>query len=137
MSAALTIRIPGDIRGKARPRFSRQAGRTYTDSKTAGAENWVRACAMAQVGQPVLDGPLAITMTVTVAVPPSWSKRKQADAISGAVRPTGRPDLDNIAKLVADALNGIVWRDDSQVVSMMLSKLYGEAPGAVIEIGAP
>lgn len=134
----LTINVPGEIRGKGRPKFSTRNGfgRAYTDAKTAGAENWVRVCALEQVGQPCLDGPLTLSMQITVAIPASWSKRKQAEAMAGVLRPTGKPDLDNTTKLVADALNGIVWHDDSQVVSMAVSKRYGAAPGAVLEVGS-
>jgi Holliday junction resolvase RusA-like endonuclease len=137
MSEPLTIRVPGEIRGKGRPKFSRAGGgRAYTDSKTMVAENWVRACAIEQVGQPCLEGPLMLSMSITVAIPPSWSKRKQADALAGIVRPTGKPDLDNTTKLVADALNNVVWKDDSQIVGMSVSKCYGTEPGAVLEVQA-
>jgi Holliday junction resolvase RusA-like endonuclease len=134
---ALTIRVPGEIRGKGRPRFARTTTgvRTFTDDKTASAETWMRACAIEQVGQPCLDGPLTLAMKITVAVPASWSKRKRADALAGLIRPTGRPDLDNCAKLL-DALNGLVWKDDSQIVSLFLAKRYGELPGAAIVVCA-
>lgn len=133
----LVINVPGEIRGKGRPKFSRHnGGRAYTDAKTVSAENWVKACAVEQVGQPVLEGPLMLSMCITVAIPPSWSKRKQADALAGRVRPTGKPDLDNTAKMVCDALNKLVWQDDSQIVAMQMSKLYGTEPGALIEVGA-
>jgi Holliday junction resolvase RusA-like endonuclease len=134
--AALVIRVPGDIRGKGRPKFSRMnGGRAYTDAKTVSAENWVKACAVEQVGQPCLEGPLTLSMSITVAIPPSWSKRKQAEALAGLVRPTGKPDLDNTAKLVCDALNKLVWQDDSQIVGMSMSKQYGTEPGAMLEVG--
>ena len=133
----LVINVPGEIRGKGRPKFSTRGkfARAYTDGKTLSAENWVRACAVEQVGQPCLEGPLTLSMHIIVAIPPSWSKRKQADALAGLIRPTGKPDLDNCAKLAADALNGIVWKDDSQIVGMSVSKRYGSAPGALLEVG--
>lgn len=133
----LTIRVPGEIRGKGRPKFSRAGGgRAYTDAKTASAETWVRACAIEQVGQPCLAGPLALHMEISVSVPQSWSKRRQADALAGTTRPTGKPDVDNTLKLLADALNGVVWRDDSQLVDVRVIKRYGTEPGALVEVGA-
>lgn len=129
----LTIHVPGDIRGKGRPRFGNE--RTYTDSKTLNAEAWVRHCAVQAVGSPCLEGPLSLVMNVTVGIPASWSKRKQADALAGLVRPTGRPDCDNQLKLASDALNGIVWKDDAQLVDVTIVKRYGREPGAVLEIG--
>ena len=136
MGDPLTIHIPGEIRGKGRPRFARTSKgvRTFSDSKTEAAENWVRSCAIDQVGQPVLEGPLALDVAITVAIPESWSKRKKADAAAGVLRPTGKPDLDNTVKLLADALNKIVWRDDSQITMMRLSKHYGNAAGALVTV---
>lgn len=132
MQYSLHFHVPGEIRGKGRPRFGN--GRTYTDSKTLNAEAWVRHCAVQAVGQPCLEGPLALVVRVAVAVPASWSKRKQADALAGVVRPTGKPDADNTLKLLADALNGVVWRDDAQVVDVRLTKHYGTEPGAAVEV---
>ena len=134
----LTIRIPGEIRGKGRPRFSARRGgfaRAYTDGRTANAESLIRLCAVEQVGQPCLEGPLTLSMAITVSIPASWSKRKQGDALVGLIRPTGKPDLDNSVKLACDALNGVVWRDDSQLVRVSISKQYGVAPGAILEVG--
>jgi Holliday junction resolvase RusA-like endonuclease len=134
MGAPLIITIPGEMRGKGRPKFSTRGGfaRAYTDAKTANAETWVKSCAIEQVGQPVLDGALAVSFAVGVAVPKSWSKKKQAAAIAGEMRPTGKPDFDNSAKLICDALNGIVWKDDSQITDVAFVKRYQSAPVTTI-----
>ena len=55
---------------------------------------------------PLMNGPLSLVLDVRCAIPTSWSKKKQAAALAGEVWPTGRPDLDNIVKLYADAFNG-------------------------------
>ncbi len=75
----------GEMRGKGRPKFSPRGGfaRAYTDTKTASAETWVKACAVEQVGQPMLSGPLAITLSIGVTVPRSWPKKRQAAALNG------------------------------------------------------
>jgi Holliday junction resolvase RusA-like endonuclease len=127
------ITVPGKPTGKGRPRFSRQ-GRVFTPEKTVSAENWVQACAYEQVGQLMLDGPLAVDVLATFEIPASWSIVKQAQAMAGDIRPTGKPDLDNIAKLYTDALNGVVWRDDAAIVQMRLIKGYGGAPNVVLRI---
>ena len=67
-------------------------------------------------------------------IPVSWTKAKRADALAGLVMPTGRPDLDNLVKALTDACNGIVWRDDAQIVRLMAEKRYGEQPGAVVSV---
>ena len=126
----LTITIPGEMRGKGRPKFSTRGGfaRAYTDAMTASAETWVKACAVEQVGQPVLEGPLALTLTVGVIIPKSWPKKRQVAARDGMLRPTGKPDFDNTSKLICDALNKIVWRDDSQITDVLFAKVYSDAP---------
>ena len=132
----ITITIPGEMRGKGRPRFSTRGGfgRAYTDHKTASAETWVRACAVEQAGMVPLAGPISLSIAIAVEVPASWPKKKRADALAGAVFPTSKPDLDNCAKLIADALNGIVWRDDKQIIRMDLRKHYAERAQTVLTV---
>lgn len=137
----VVIDVPGEMRGKGRPRFARIGAfvRTYTDARTANAETWVRSCAIdAGVSVPI-DGPLSVLISITVAIPRSWPKRKQAAAQRGEIRPTGKPDLDNSIKLIADALNGVAWPDDSAIVSLTAAKGYGMHPSTriVIERIAP
>jgi Holliday junction resolvase RusA-like endonuclease len=131
----LTIIVPGAARGKGRPRFAVQGkfARAYTDAKTVSAENWIKACAVEQVGTPCLEGPLAVCMAVAVGIPESWSKKKKADALAGVIRPTSKPDCDNIFKMT-DALNGIVWRDDAQIVDASVTKRYAEKPETRITV---
>ena len=124
--------IPGTARGKGRPRFGN--GRTYTDAATINAEAWVRACAIPHCPAVPLEGPLAVRLDVGFIVPASWSRTKRAAALDGALRPTGRPDADNLIKLVCDPLNGLLWRDDSQVVELTVTKRYAEAPGSVLTV---
>jgi Holliday junction resolvase RusA-like endonuclease len=134
--STLTITVPGKPMGKQRPRASKRGGfvRLYTPEQTVNAETFTKLCAMDQVGQPMLEGPLVVAMHAVFDIPVSFSKKKKADALSGALRPTGKPDLDNLAKLYSDALNKIVWGDDAQIVSMALSKSYGIEPGVTITI---
>jgi Holliday junction resolvase RusA-like endonuclease len=107
--STLTITVPGKPMGKQRPRASKRGGfvRLYTPEQTVNAETFTKLCAMDQVGQPMLEGPLVVAMHAVFDIPVSFSKKKKADALSGALRPTGKPDLDNLAKLYSDALNKI------------------------------
>ncbi|MBO1361893.1 RusA family crossover junction endodeoxyribonuclease [Acetobacter sacchari] len=130
----LVIAIPGELRGKGRPRFGN--GRTFTDAKTTNAEAWVRSCAVEQVGQPMLDGPVQLRIEYEIAIPKSWPKKKASDARCGRQKPTVKPDVDNVAKLVGDALNGIVWRDDSQIYELHVSRRYADVPKATVTIYA-
>jgi Holliday junction resolvase RusA-like endonuclease len=133
MTARFAFTIPGVARGKGRPRATRR-GTLYTPASTVSAEAWVKSCAYEQIGQPLLMTPLAVTVGIDVAVPTSWSKKRRDAALAGQTRPTGKPDLDNSIKLVMDALNKLVWMDDSQVVRLTATKRYGPAPQTVVEI---
>jgi Holliday junction resolvase RusA-like endonuclease len=128
----IEVRIPGEIRGKGRPRFGK--GFAYTPTATRNAEAWVRSCAAQAWPAAPLEGALSVSLEIGVAVPRSWPKKRQADALAGAIFPTGKPDLDNQLKLIGDACNGIIWRDDAQIVRAQVSRRYVEAPGAVLRV---
>jgi Holliday junction resolvase RusA-like endonuclease len=85
-------------------------------------------------GVAVFDEPLRMDLTAEFSVPASWSKRKRASALTGATRPDKRPDIDNLYKLAADALNGVVYRDDALIVEARLSKVYSATPKIVITV---
>lgn len=121
----ITVVIPGVMQAKERPRFGN--GRAYTADRTRAAENAIAVHALAQVGQPRLTGALGLRMVFTRAIPPSWSAKRKALALSGGVRPTSRPDLDNCEKMI-DALKGILWVDDAQIVEKITAKFYGLNP---------
>ena len=81
------------------------------------------------------DVPVRICITVHQAIPKSWSKKKQAQAMQGEIVPLSRNgDIDNIAKSIMDALNGFAYEDDCQVVRLEISKQYGENPRAEVRI---
>jgi Holliday junction resolvase RusA-like endonuclease len=132
----IEIVLPGLPRGKGRPRFAKRGAfvKGYTDEQTASYEGALRmAGAMAMGGREPLQGALAVDMVAVFPVPASWSKRKAADALSGAVRPTGKPDCDNIMKVI-DGLNAVVWKDDAQIVRATITKRYGTIPELVISV---
>lgn len=130
----LEFKVPGEPVGKGRPRFVRATGRTYTPEKTERYENLVKLAFIKEYPDVVpIEGPLAVTMIANFSIPKSWSKKKQVLAIAGVLRPTKKPDTDNIAK-IKDALNGIAWIDDAQVVEESISKNYTEVPSLTIII---
>lgn len=135
--SGVTIRIPGDPVAKGRPRATAIGGqaRMYTPATTRAYEQRVAIAAReAMAKAPPMEGALSVSIEITMPIPVSWSKRKQAEALAGLVMPTGRPDLDNLIKALTDACNWIVWRDDAQIVRLMAEKRYGEQPGAVVSV---
>ncbi len=90
--------------------------------------------AAAMAGRPPFDGAIDFRVTAFMPIPMSWSQRKRANALAGLVRPTGKPDLDNIAKNVGDGLNGICVHDDAQITDALILKRYSDRPRIEIEI---
>lgn len=141
-SESLLFRVNGIPQGKARPRFTK-GGRAYTPAKTRRYEEAVREAAqLAAQAQGFIKHdkgtPLKASVTAWFPVPASWPKKKRAAALSGALYPAVKPDADNIAKAVLDALNGIAFHDDKQVVSCTVSKRYtfrdDDTPRVVVHI---
>jgi len=111
---------------KARPRVSMRHGRAfaYTPKKSADYERAIAA----ECPKALMEGPLALSLQFGISIPKSWSKQKKADAVANVIRPTSRPDIDNYIKAVMDAVNGLAYHDDSQVVSIFAKLIYAECP---------
>ena len=130
----IIITLPGPPRGKGRPRFVRATGRTYTPAATASYEGQLKFAAQRVMGnRPPFDIALDVLFVAVFPVPSSWSKKKQAAALAGEIRPTTKPDADNIIK-VSDALNEVVWKDDKSIVEATIQKFYGRRPRLTIEV---
>lgn len=132
--APLVIRIDGSIMGAQR--VDSLGKQRYTSERSRNAHGFIKWTAIQQVGKPLLTGPLRVSFAVVVQIPESWSGVKKRKALAGTIRPTTKPDFDNVSKMLTDPLNLIVWKDDAQIVESTFSKHYGEQPGAVITVEA-
>jgi Holliday junction resolvase RusA-like endonuclease len=74
------------------------------------------------------EKPLKAEILIFVEIPKSYSKKKKESAILGELRPAKKPDLSNYVKLVEDAFNGILYKDDSQIIELTAKKFYSENP---------
>jgi len=81
-----------------------------------------------------LDSPVTVAIYIRVGIPASFSKQKRKDALEGILKPTKKPDADNILKCFLDGMNGIVYLDDKQVVNIHLTKVYAEIPAVEIMV---
>lgn len=127
----LAFFVPGPPVGKGRPRLSARGGfaRAYTPAKTRQAEAEIAAAASAVMGsRPPSESPVAVGIVAIHPVPQSWTKARKQAALRGEVVPA-KPDLDNMGKLVMDAMNGITYADDVQVIRLTLEKEFGAVPG--------
>lgn len=130
MSAAIYFVVPGDPQGKGRPKASSRGGfvRMYTPALTRQYEDKIARLGEIARGEfPVLATPISLRVVAHHPIPASWSKKKQQLALAGDVIP-GKPDLDNVAKAVLDALNGVIYLDDKQVVRLVAEKRYSFDP---------
>lgn len=133
--------IPGEPVAKGRPKFrqiktaTKDFVSTYTPKKTARYEDRVRYAAQQEWNRDLLhDTAIFATIIAYRSIPSSFSKAKTAAAIAGTVRPITRPDHDNYSKIACDALNEIVYADDSAIVDCIARKFYSLNPRMVIEL---
>ena len=128
----IKLTIPGEPCAKQRPRLGK--GYTYTPQKTVNYETLVRELYILQNFRQKLDGELVMTVRAYFTIPKSASKKKAADMVAGRIRPTKRPDWDNVGKIISDALNGLAYHDDSQIVSATVEKWYSTEPRVEVEL---
>lgn len=132
--------IPGEPRGKGRPRFARRGNfvRTYTDEKTQSYEGKIATMALATrpAGWTAFAAPaFAVSMCCRFGIPASASAKKRGAMIGEPC--SKKPDADNILKSVCDALNGIAWMDDSAVTHVAMHKVWTlDNPGVEVRIEA-
>ena len=135
MTMIVVYTVYGEPVGKGRPRFARRGTfvSTYTPQKTKTYEDEIRMMAMAAMGaSEPLDTPVTVAIYIRVGIPASYSKQKRKDALSGVLKPTKKPDLDNVAKCHLDAIQGIIILDDKLVVNLHVTKVYAET--AAVEV---
>ena len=122
---------------QARARTVRHNGQShsYTPDRTAQAMEAIAWQAKDYCPIEPFSCPLRLSVHFYLPIPQSWSKKRREDAIAGRLWPTGKPDLSNYVKLVEDALEGMVYKNDSQIVKMGESgKHYSTMPMTVIEV---
>ncbi|QOJ19500.1 MAG: RusA family crossover junction endodeoxyribonuclease [Gammaproteobacteria bacterium] len=127
--------VPGQPVPKARHKAARRGKHIamYTPEKTANYEGLVAHSAhFAMSGREMITGAVSVELDIRLEIPPSWSKKKQLLAITGKLAATKKSDIDNITKSIFDGMNGVVWRDDGQVVESTQKKRYAETPGVVV-----
>lgn len=130
----IKITVPGEPQGKARPRLGNS--HTYTPAKTKNYERLVAFMCRSQNANISFAPGKALTMDIRayMAVPKSDTQTKRERKLSGIMRPTKKPDWDNIGKIISDALNGIAYHDDAQIVDVRVRKYYTLSPRVEVEI---
>ena len=132
--AVVSLLIPVIPTGKGRPRLTTQGGfaHTYTPPKTRQAEDEIRTHLNRLWHGKPLEGQISMDVTFFMSIAKSTS-RKRANAMIGKPH-SSKPDLDNLLKLLCDALNGIVFKDDSQIWNLTSEKQYHSYPRIEVSI---
>ncbi len=128
--------VLGEPKGKGRPRFARATGHAITPKDTVAYENLVRMEFTNQCGEVRFPDGSMLDMRIMAyySIPKSASKKKKGLMLEGAIRPTKKPDMDNVVKIVADSLNNIAYHDDTQIVDCQCRKFYSEQPRIEVRI---
>ena len=122
--------ILGEPKGKGRPRFNTRTGHAITPKDTVNYETLVHMEYLAQCQDFRFPDDIMLDMRIKAyySNPKSASKKKKAAMLAGKIRPTKKPDMDNVVKIIADSLNQIAYRDDTQIVDCQCRKFYSENP---------
>lgn len=118
-----------------RPRFSYKMGRMYTPSATQKFEQKIKNAFLENYGlEKLLEKPIKVLIVVEFEPPKSISKKKRLELIEEVINYTKKPDIDNIAKIVLDGLNGVAYKDDSQICRLEIYKRYGYQNKIIVKL---
>lgn len=123
--------VDGEPVAKGRPRFT-MTGRAYTPKRTHDYEKKVKEAYSGEMFPE--DIPLEVHIDAYFQIPKSVSKKRHEEMRRGSIRPMKKPDADNIAKSICDALNGVAYADDKQVIRLVVDKWYSDVPRAEVKI---
>lgn len=130
----MKFEILGKPVAKARPRLNK-FGYTYTPEKTVNYENLVRYTFQSEFpNHKPLEGYIEASITAIFDIPKSYSKKKTTELLETHNNYNHKPDCDNLAKIILDSLNGIAYKDDSQVTILHINKEYGEQAKVIVEL---
>ncbi len=132
----INFTVMGEPKGKGRPRFCRNTGHAITPKDTVNYETLVKMEYTQACGEQMFpdDAMLDMRIKAYYSIPKSASKKRHAAMLSGDIRPTKKPDMDNVIKIIADSLNKIAYRDDTQIVDCQVRKFYSEKPRVEVMI---
>lgn len=135
----MMVRINGLIQPKGRPRFARRGAyvKTYTPKATKDSEEYIRAEYLRQTRQKQpLEGAVNVCIEFHYAPPKGTSKTQTVEMLMGKIHRTKKPDIDNLEKTILDALNGVAWVDDKQIIELHAIKKYDSQDYTIIYVEA-
>lgn len=133
---SVTFTIPGQPKGKMRPKVTVQGGcaHAYTPKETTNYESYVKVMYQICKDKAFLEGAISADIVAYFPIPKSTSKKSRALMLAGEIKYTKKVDCDNLAKIVLDSLNGIAYKDDAQIFELSVKKLYADEPRVVVTL---
>ena len=137
---SVSFHVPGKPQGKARARtfYNASAGKhmSMTPESTVLYENLIKTMYIRAAKGCKFERDTPVTLCIVARYMPakSTSKKKMQQMLNGEILPLKKPDMDNIVKVIADALNSVAYQDDSQVVFVKAKKVYSAVEGVDVTI---
>lgn len=119
--------VPGKIIGKGRPRLNTYNGSVYTPTRTKDYEYLVEQYFLLKYPKHIpFENRVQVDIIAYFEIPKSTKKSEKERMLQNKINPTKKPDIDNIIKIILDAMNGIAFKDDIQITKMNVEKIYAE-----------
>lgn len=127
--------VIGDIKGKARPRVNTYTAKAYTPGNTKEYETLIKQYFKIKYPRYVpLENRISVKIVAQFKIPKNTSKKNTENMLNGEISPTKKPDIDNIVKIILDALNTMAFKDDNQITKLEVEKIYGEQEKIIVKV---
>lgn len=127
--------VPGIIKGKGRPRVNSYTGIVYTPTTTKDYECLVEQYFLLKYPRfKTLEGRVSVDIKAIFNIPKTTKKQDREKMLENTISPTKKPDIDNIVKIILDAMNKFAFKDDTQITKLSVEKMYGEEEKVIINI---
>lgn len=127
--------IPGPVTGKGRPRINTYTCRAYTPNKTKEYEELAKQYFVLKYPRYIpIEGRVKVSIIAYFKIPKGTNKKNEELMLSGNISPTKKPDIDNIEKIILDAMNSLAFKDDNQITKLEIEKVYSEEEKVYVKI---
>lgn len=127
--------VTGKVRGKARPKVNTYTLRAYTPQETKDYEELIQQYFVIKYPKYIpIETRVSVKITACFSIPKNTSKKNTSLMLENIISPTKKPDIDNIVKIILDALNKMAFKDDNQITKLEVEKIYSTEDKIIIKI---
>lgn len=127
--------VPGKVRGKARPKVNTYTLRAYTPQETKDYEELIQQYFVIKYPKYIpIETRVSVKIIACFSIPKNTSKKNTSLMLENSISPTKKPDIDNIVKIILDALNKMAFKDDNQITKLEVEKIYSTEDKIIIKI---